>query len=250
MVGMEKKLISASCIIIALLAFGCSNGADMYKLVDEGTKMTENQDHMFEYQNVKIEALGHAATRIKGSAIIYVDPYDIQQEYKDADIVLITHSHYDHCSPDDLSKVTKEETIVIATPDCAEKLSENTQSLGMYESTQEDGVKITAVPAYNIGKKFHPKENNWEGYIIEIDGVKIYQAGDTDRIPEMKEISCDIALLPVGGTYTMDPEEAAGAAADVKAKIAVPIHYGKIVGSEKDAQDFAKLCKCDVKVLY
>jgi len=113
-----------------------------------------------------------------------------------------------------------------------------------------DGVKIEVVPAYNVGKQFHPKGNDWVGYIIDAKGKRIYHAGDSDFIPEMKSIKADIILLPIGGTYTMTPEEAAEAANTINPSIlAVPIHFGEIVGTKADAEKFKALCKCDVKIL-
>jgi L-ascorbate metabolism protein UlaG (beta-lactamase superfamily) len=110
-------------------------------------------------------------------------------------------------------------------------------------------VSILAVPAYNMGKAFHPKANGWVGYIITINGNKIYHSGDTDRIPEMKGLVVDVAFMPVGGTYTMDAKEASNAIKDIKTVYAIPIHYGDIVGSRKDAKEFAGLCSCDVRIL-
>ena len=117
------------------------------------------------------------------------------------------------------------------------------------ESTTANGVKIEAVPAYNINKQFHPKSNNWVGYIFTLDGQRIYQAGDTDAIPEMKNVKADVVLMPVGGTYTMTAQEAAEATNAINPKLAIPMHWGKIVGSANDAETFKKLVKCEVQIL-
>lgn len=205
---------------------------------------------MFKYKNVIIEALGHASVKIMGSKTVYIDPYDITDDPHDADIILITHSHYDHLSPDDIQKVANDTTKIIATEDCIGKLKDANPIIPG-ENIEINSLTITAVPAYNINKKFHPKINNWVGYIVEIDDIQVYHAGDTDKIPEMKDISVDVAILPVGGTYTMNAEEAASAVnEDIRCNTAIPIHYGKIVGTEDDAERFSKLCRCSVKILY
>ncbi|MDD5086857.1 MAG: MBL fold metallo-hydrolase [Candidatus Nanoarchaeia archaeon] len=201
----------------------------------------------------KIEWLGHAGFKIKNGKIIYIDPYNIPPEEK-ADIILITHGHYDHCSVDDIKNLIKEDTFVLATTDCSSKLS-NLQGIKVQpvkpgKKFEVMGLKIETVPAYNINKNFHEKINEWVGYIIEIDGKRIYHAGDTDFIPEMKEIkNIDVALLPVGGTYTMDAKEAANAANTIWPKVAVPMHYASIIGSEQDAKKFKELCDCEVEIM-
>ncbi len=198
-----------------------------------------------------IHWLGHASLRFDGSKIIYTDPYQLKSSEPKADIVLITHAHYDHCVPEDVAKIAKPSTIVVAPTDCAKQFSSKftIQSLRPGESTTIDGVKIEAVPAYNTNKEFHPRSNNWVGYIFTLDGERIYQAGDTDAIPEMNSISADIVLLPIGGTYTMTATEAAEVVNRINPKLAIPMHWGKIVGTAHDAETFKKLCKCEVKIL-
>jgi L-ascorbate metabolism protein UlaG (beta-lactamase superfamily) len=202
---------------------------------------------------IKIEWLGHAGFKIKDEKVIYIDPYNVQPEEK-ADIVLITHGHYDHCSVDDIKGLIKEGTFILATTDCSSKLSNfqgiKVQPVKPGKKFEIMGLKIETVPAYNINKNFHEKSNEWVGYVVEIDGKRIYHAGDTDFIPEMKEIkNIDVALFPVGGKYTMDANEAAKAANAIKPKVAVPMHYGSIVGSEQDAEKFKDLCDCEVEIM-
>ncbi len=203
----------------------------------------------------KIHWLGQAAVKIQaGDQIIYLDPFQIKKMDR-ANIILITHSHQDHYSPDDLGKVVTEKTVLIAPKDCAEKMKGKFANQvivsGPEMKTNVGGIQVEAVPAYNVVKtKFHPKENQWVGYILTIDGVRIYHAGDTERIPEMQNITCDIALLPLGQTYTMNSvQEAADAALDVKASIAIPIHYGLYEGKASDAEEFRKLLHGKVTVV-
>jgi len=197
-----------------------------------------------------IHWLGHATFKIIAEdKIIYIDPFQIKKEDQ-ADIILITHEHFDHCSPEDVKKIQKPDTVIVTTSDCALKLSGDIKKVKPGDKINVKGIEIEAVPAYNINKKFHPKENNWVGFIINIKGTRIYHAGDTDKIPEMKDFkNIDIALLPVSGTYVMTAEEAADAALIINPKIAVPMHYGSIVGSEKDAKKFADLLKGKIEVV-
>ena len=200
-----------------------------------------------EYEGISIEWLGHASVRIKAKdKVIYVDPYEIEEGEK-ADLVLITHEHYDHCSIVDVKKIQKENTIILAAGSCGSQLEGNVQFINPNKETECNGIKIETVNAYNVDKDFHPKEKNGVGFIIELNGKRIYHAGDTDLIPEMNAIEdVDIALLPIGGTYTMDALEAAQAANIIEPEIAIPIHYGKICGKISDAEVFKK--NCDVKV--
>lgn len=203
----------------------------------------------------KIHWLGQAAVKIDtGSQAIYIDPHEIKKPDK-ADIILITHSHSDHFSIPDISKITTEGTVFVAPKDCVkdlEKIGKNkVQVLEPGMNTTIGDILIEAVPAYNIVKtKYHPKANKWLGYILTIDGVRIYHTGDTEKIPEMKDITCDIVMLPLGQTYTMNSvKEATEVVMDVKAKIAIPIHYGLYEGTEADAQEFKKLLKDKVDVI-
>jgi len=204
--------------------------------------------------NIEIEYKGHAGFLIIGGGKnIYIDPYKLPAGAgnEKADIVLLTHSHYDHCSIEDLSRIMKDGTVVICPADCSSKLTRLREKIDIrvMEPGQEievENIKVKVVPAYNVGKEFHPKNEYWNGYVLDVEGVKIYHAGDTDLIPEMQNLSdmnIGLALLPVGGTYTMNADEAARAAILVKPKKAVPMHYGSIVGTREDAEKFVDLCK-------
>ncbi len=199
-----------------------------------------------EYKGISIEWLGHAGFKIKNNIIIYIDPFRINTDEK-ADLILITHSHYDHCSLEDIKKIIKQDTIVVGPPDVQSKIAKISYDIRfkMILPSQEisiEDVRIKAFPAYNLNKQFHPKTNNWVGYLLEIDGVRIYHAGDSDVTPELKQLkNIDILMLPVGGTYTMNAREAADLANIIKPKVAIPMHYGSIVGTEKDAEVFKRL---------
>jgi L-ascorbate metabolism protein UlaG (beta-lactamase superfamily) len=196
-----------------------------------------------------IHWLGHDTFKITGEKIIYTDPFQIAK-HDAADIVLITHEHYDHCSPDDVKKIQKPHTVIVTTSDCAKKLNGNIHIVKPGDTITLSGITIQAVPAYNTNKKFHPKENGWVGFIFTINGQKIYLAGDTDFIAEMKDLKdIDVALLPVSGTYVMTSEEAAKAALAIQPKTAIPMHYGSIVGTAYDAADFADRLKGKIKTL-
>lgn len=199
-----------------------------------------------------IEINCHSSIKITKGIIIYIDPFRINEEKHDADLILITHDHYDHYSPEDINKVIKEDTIIIA-PKTVKELN-NKENIIFVEPNKTyniKGYKIVTVPAYNINKHFHPKENNWVGYIIEMEDLKYYIAGDTDITPENKQVECDVALIPIGGTYTMDYKEASELINIIKPKIAIPTHYGSIVGDITDGEKFKKLIDntIDVQIL-
>lgn len=187
----------------------------------------------------KITWLGHDSFRIDSSLTIYIDPFQIEPGPK-ADLILVTHEHHDHCSPEDIAKIQKDDTLVITEEMSANKLTGKIKIMKPGETTSVSGITIETVPSYNIDKQFHPKENGWLGFILEIEGERIYHTGDADFIPEMESIKTDIALLPVSGTYVMTAEEAVKAALAIKPKTAVPMHYGAIVGGEDDALRFQK----------
>jgi L-ascorbate metabolism protein UlaG (beta-lactamase superfamily) len=181
--------------------------------------------------------LGHDSFRIDASTCIYIDPYQLDGG-KPADLILVTHEHFDHCSPEDVARIQQPGTIIVTEKDSAEKLSGDVRVMTPGESLVLDGLTVEAVPAYNTNKDFHPKANGWLGFIIDIDDVRIYHAGDSDYIPEMEDLDVDIALLPVSGTYVVNPDEAVQAALAIKPKLAIPMHYGAIVGDQSDAAHF------------
>jgi L-ascorbate metabolism protein UlaG (beta-lactamase superfamily) len=213
---------------------------------------------MFEYNGVKLTWLGHDAFRIQDGQVIYIDPYEIGPGAK-ADLVLVSHEHDDHCSIDDLKKIVTPNTVIVAHAQSKNELSKlSVKEIKIAKPGDKlsfGSVAVEIVPAYNTnkfrepGKVFHPKEDGKLGFVVTVKGVRIYHAADTDHIPEMKGMAPDIALLPVSGTYVMTAKEAAEATASIKPKIAIPMHYASIVGSVKDAEEFKKLAKCEVKIL-
>lgn len=196
----------------------------------------------------KIEWLGHDGFRINADKTIYFDPFQITGG-PEADLIFISHDHFDHCSPEDVAKIQGAKTVIITEPNSAQKLSGDIKTLNPGDTLEIAGVKIEAIPSYNTDKDFHPKKNNWLGFIVEVDGVRIYHTGDADFIPEMKSIDVDIALLPVSGTYVMNADQAVEAALAINPKVAIPMHYGAIVGSEEDAQKFKQALEGKVEVV-
>ena len=191
----------------------------------------------------ELETLGHASVKIKGAGeVVYIDPYQLEGG-EEATIVLVTHEHFDHCSPEDVRKIASKATRVFAPSACRAKL----EGVGSFTAVKPGGeysagaAKIRTLPAYNVDKGFHPKDAGGVGYVIEFEGRTYYHAGDTDVIPEMDGLNVDVAILPVGGTYTMTAEEAAEAFKKVGAKEGVPVHYSSVVGTEADAKKFREL---------
>ncbi len=195
----------------------------------------------------KIYWLGHSSIKIKGDKTVYIDPWKLRDS-DTADLILISHSHGDHLSPGDVEKIYKDDTVIITTEDCAAQLSGDVRVITPGDEIQVGEIKVEAVPSYNTNKAFHPRQNKWVGFIITMEGSRIYYCGDTDFIPEMREIEADIMIVPVGGTYTMTAEEAAEAVNLIKPGIAIPVHYGDIVGSIKDAKKFKDLCEVPVEI--
>ncbi len=196
----------------------------------------------------KIVWLGHDAFRVEAEKRIYIDPYQIESGPK-ADVILITHDHFDHCSPEDVAKIQQADSVIVTEKDSAKKLKGDVRVVRPGESVTVDGIRVEAVPAYNTDKQFHPKANGWLGFIVEIDGVRLYHAGDTDFIPEMHDFKTDIALLPVSGTYVMTADEAVQAALAMKPALAIPMHYGAIVGGQTDAERFKEALSGKVEVV-
>ena len=197
-----------------------------------------------------IEINCHSSIKISKGKTIYIDPFKIDKELHDADIILITHDHYDHYSPEDIEKVARNETIIVA-PKTVKALSKmkNTVLVESNQTYEVDGIKIETIASYNINKQFHPKENEWVGYVIEIEGTRYYIAGDTDITPENKQVKCDVALVPVGGTYTMTYKEAAELVNTIKPAKAIPTHYGSIVGEKDDGEKFKKLLPPEIECM-
>ncbi|MCD6295370.1 MAG: MBL fold metallo-hydrolase [Deltaproteobacteria bacterium] len=203
---------------------------------------------MIESFSKKIHWLGHDGFRMDSEKIIYFDPYQIDTGPL-ADLILISHDHFDHCSPEDVAKIQGPETIIVTEKDSAEKLTGDVRILKPGETLSLDGVTIQGVPSYNTDKDFHPRKNGWLGFLVEVSGIRIYHAGDTDYIPEMRDLKVDIALLPVSGAYVMTAEQAVKAALAIGPGLAIPMHYGAIVGSKQDALDFKNALDGKVDVL-
>ncbi len=194
----------------------------------------------------------HSSIRIDEGKVIYSDPYNISSAAHDADIILITHSHFDHYSLDDIRKVMKSDTVIVCPTSVNEpkELDLSVKQITAGEKFEVLGVRFEAVPAYNIGKPFHPKSNGWLGYIIDSSAHgRIYIAGDTDITPDNKQVKCDIALIPAGGTFTTDAVQAAELANAIRPMYAIPIHYGTVAGSPDDGEKFRKAVDSCIEVV-
>ncbi len=206
-------------------------------------------------KGIEINWLGHSGFLIKNSKKIYIDPYQIKENSEKADLIFITHSHYDHCSIGDIKKIIQDGTRIIMPADCQSKITKFNFSIKMelVEPGQEinfGDIKVSVLPAYNLNKSFHPKEESWVGYLIKMEDFFIYHAGDSDFIPEMQKLTGYkqpgkefIALLPIGGRFTMNFEEAVEAAKLIKPTLVIPMHWGSIIGTEEDAREFKDLCE-------
>lgn len=241
------KLLVSGLVFVAV-ACGCRK---------DGPAPAERKDAVEKQESKKetnmglsLKWLGHASFRISHEdTVVYIDPWKLKDAPHDADLVLVSHSHHDHYSPDDIEKVSGPDTKLVASNDVVLK-ERGGQAMMPGLMLEFGGVRVQGVAAYNPARQFHPKGNQWVGFIIETGGKRIYYAGDTDLTDEMKAVKdIDVALLPVGGTYTMNAAEAAEAAGYIKPKLAVPYHWGDIVGSKSDAQSFAQKAGCEVKVL-
>ena len=215
---------------------------------------------MFEYNGIQIRWYGHDTFTLKNNVTICIDPYKLTKPLS-ADIILISHNHFDHLSNDDLIKIVNKNTIIVAPNECISQLSKMKIKkiipiLPNEEKTINE-IKIKAIPAYNIDKinpdtkkPFHPKEDGKVGFIVTINGISVYHTGDSDLIQEMTDLNPNVLLLPVSGTYVMTASEAAKAVEKIKPKLAIPMHYGTIVGNKDDAKEFKRLVKsCEVQIL-
>ena len=204
------------------------------------------------YEQIRVNT--QSSIRIEGSKTLYFDPFQIPEETHDADVIFVTHSHYDHFDPESIAKVRKNDTVFIAPSAMAGeilKLAGNSEFIPLSpgENILLGDLNIYGVPAYNKLKPFHPKHNKWLGYIVEMDGTRYYVAGDTDAVKELQSVSCDVALIPIGGTYTMNAKDAAGLINMIKPAAVVPTHYGGIVGSPEDAAAFRKAVLSGIEVV-
>jgi L-ascorbate metabolism protein UlaG (beta-lactamase superfamily) len=207
-----------------------------------------------------LEWLGHAGFRIAvGRAFVYIDPYRVPEDSPAADLILITHGHYDHFSPQDVERLTKRDTWLVGPAAVAERVSGQVHSIVPGETLDAElvrGVDVAAIAAYNTskldgeGRPFHPRNAGWVGYELNVRGERLYHSGDTDVIPEMDRVTgVDVALLPVSGTYVMTAHEAAEAARRIRPRVAVPMHWGEQIGTEADARTFAERADVEVRVM-
>ncbi len=214
---------------------------------------------MWTYDKIKVHWLGHDSFVIEGSKTVMIDPFQARGNFK-ADILLISHEHSDHMSPEDIKRFTTPATRLLAPKVCEGGLSEfKLEKIFVAPNSKVNvqGATIETIPAYNLnkfrapGQVFHPRQDGRVGYIVTLDGVRFYHAGDSDATPEMKSLKVDVAFLPVSGTYVMTAEEAAEATRAMKPKVAVPMHYDKIVGTRADAERFKSLVgsACRVEIL-
>ena len=215
---------------------------------------------MFEYKGVRIHWLGHDGFKIEdGSESIVIDPFKLAHDVR-ADYLLLTHEHFDHCNADDLKKIVNADTTVVAIASCSSELAKvspkEVKTVKPGDRLRLGGFEVLAIPAYNTnkfsepGKPFHPKGEGKVGYVLTTEsGVKIYHTGDSDVIPEMDDLAPDVALIPVSGTYVMTADEAVQAVSKIRPNVAIPMHFGTIVGSDTDAEKFKKMAKCEVHIL-
>jgi L-ascorbate metabolism protein UlaG (beta-lactamase superfamily) len=215
---------------------------------------------MLEHADVQITWLGHDGFKLKKGTVVYIDPYQLGSAAEPADVVCVTHEHSDHLSVDDLARIVTPQTTVVTIPACRGAAvglrPKVVRVVKPGDRLEVDGVAIHAVPAYNTskfrspGNPFHPQADGKVGFVIAIGGVCVYHAGDTDAIPEMASLGrVDVALLPVSGTYVMTAAEAVTACNAIRPTLAIPMHYGSIVGTVADADAFRKSAPCRVEIL-
>jgi len=234
-------------VTLELIAVGCRKDN-----TGTQTKEIEGKDQIRKEaaMGITLQWLGHASFKIcHEDAVIYIDPWKLKDSPQDASIVLVSHSHYDHYSPEDIAKASGADTKLIASTDVVAKERAG-QAITPGQKIEFGNIRVSGVAACNPNKQFHPKSSNWIGFVIELGSKRIYYAGDTDLTDEMKSLKeIDIALLPVGGTYTMNAAEAAEATGRFKPKMAIPYHWGDIVGGKADAEAFSDAAESEVKIL-
>jgi L-ascorbate metabolism protein UlaG (beta-lactamase superfamily) len=207
-----------------------------------------------------LDWLGHSGFRIRvGRSTVYIDPYRVPDDAPPADLILITHGHYDHFSPQDVERLTKRDTWLVGPAAVAERVSGQVHRIGPGEELEDElvrGIHVSAVAAYNTSKRdadgnpFHPRDAGWVGYALNVRGERLYHSGDTDVIPEMDSVTgVDVALLPVSGVYVMTAQEAAEAARRIQPRVAVPMHWGSHIGTEHDARTFAAKAPVEVRIM-
>lgn len=231
---------------------GSASGASESEDVLEYDTATSPPDSLIASLAAGITWFGHAAIMIEDQIVIYIDPFQLPEGAPKADLILVTHDHYDHFSEADISKITKPETKVVSIEKVTNSLKQKIKNLVTVkpgDTLSVGNIRIEAVAAYNIDKQYHPREKGYVGFVIRTKTRSLYHAGDTDLIPEMKNIKTDVAFLPVGGKYTMNAIQAANAAKQIYPKLAIPIHYGSIVGSNSDAESFEAILRADRKVI-
>ena len=245
--NLPRLSIALGALLVLLLA-ACARGNSL-----SGPQVTEQTEVKEMVSN--IHWLGHASFRIEGGdLVIYIDPWKLEDGPK-ADLILITHNHPDHLSLEDVAKVQKKDSIIVTVSTAATKLSGQIEVVRPGDEVTVRGIPVRAVPAYNVNKfrspgvPFHPKESGYVGFILTLEGQRIYHAGDTDSIPEMGSLDVDIALLPVSGIYVMTADEAIEAARTIKPQVAIPMHIGRGIGSLADAEHFKDRASVPVEIL-
>jgi len=253
---MRCLVLIAGGLLISLSVCGCEKKQEAPKesaepaASAETTVTTQKEKEQEVAMDVSLQWLGHASFKIThGHTVIYIDPWKIKGSPHDATAVLVSHSHSDHYSSEDIAKVSGTNTKLLGPGDVIADEG-NGETITPGQKVDLPDVNVVGVAAYNLNKRFHPQSQKWLGFVVEIAGKRIYYAGDTDATAEMKKLTqIDVAILPVGGTYTMNAAEAAQAVNEMKPRLAIPCHWGDIVGGRADAEKFAELADCEVKVL-